>query len=308
MEIFEADKDGKIFLSAATPDIVSAAHGSQEASSGRRLDAARELPSRLSKKTTIYIPAYNCADTIIQVLNKIPNEIKETSNLLIIDNCSSDGTSELLVKYRDNGLIPAHVILVKTAENLGYAGSQKLAYSIARDSKAAAWTLMLHGDGQYDPALIPSFIDAQCSNPDLVYGFRSKIKYGLQEETPITTWSVIRLLSVLESAITGYFRHEWHSGYVMYKNEFLNRVNLDAITNTPHFDGHMLFSAGRMKAKVVGVPIYKRYKELTAFEGQARRKYVFDVICLMFSFRRTKTESLIRKSSPDWYSKVGEVL
>ena len=50
--------------------------------------------------------------------------------------------------------------------------------------------------------------------------------------------------------------------------------------------GDLLFVSGVLGVPVKGVPIYKRYKELTPFEGAARRKYVFDVMRLMFEFRR----------------------
>jgi hypothetical protein len=102
------------------------------------------------------------------------------------------------------------------------------------------------------------------------------------------TWMAIRTLSALESVITGVARREWHSGLVMHSTRFLRKLDLAALTGTPHIDGHLLFAADVAGESALGVPIYKLYKELSAFEGAARRRYVFDVLKLMFSFQRTR--------------------
>ena len=67
-----------------------------------------------------------------------------------------------------------NLAIIKTSKNLGYAGSQKLAYSIFSDQKFSKKIIMLHSDGQYDPSLIKCFEPYFSKNNDIVYGARNK--------------------------------------------------------------------------------------------------------------------------------------
>jgi hypothetical protein len=162
------------------------------------------------------------------------------------------------------------------------------------------WVIMLHGDGQYAPELLEKYEPYFDSDFDVVYGYRSKAAYGKREETPLMVWLLIKMLSFVESVVTGFWRREWHTGFVMYSTKFLRIVNMAALTETPHIDGHLLYASGLLGGKVAAVPIYKLYKELTAFEGEARRKYVFSVLRLMFQFKKIdvrKTASSVSHTS-----------
>ncbi len=241
-----------------------------------------------SRDVLVYVPCYNCESTIGSVLSGIPAEIQARAEVLIVDNFSSDRTAELALETSKSGRLTAPISIVRTRENLGYAGSQKLAYQLACASPSVRWVMMLHGDGQYDPELLKGYLPLLSSPIGLAYGYRSKSKFGKREETPLSTWFLIKSLSLVESLVTGEWRREWHTGFVMYSTRFLNKVSFREITNTPHIDGHLLFSAGVMGYSIAAVPIYKRYKELNAFEGWARIIYVFSVLKLMFEFRLAK--------------------
>lgn len=250
---------------------------------GDTVTDATEL--HINRELVVYIPAYNCESTISEVLAAIPAEVAERAEILVIDNMSSDETSTVVQELIRQGRVPAPTHLIRTNDNLGYAGSQKLAYSLLREQPAVRWVMMLHGDGQYPPQLTCDFLRYLDSDHALVYGHRSKRHFRQLEETPWLTWAVIKGLGLCESVATGYWRREWHTGMIMHSTRFLRKVQLDALTSTPHIDGHLLFAAGYLGGTVATVPIYKKYKELSAFEGAARRRYVFDVIKLMFRFR-----------------------
>lgn len=243
-----------------------------------------------TRRLLIYVPTYNCSDTIVDVLRSIPPPVQMLADLLVVDNCSEDGTAQVILEARRKGTIRADTIVVQPARNVGYAGSQKLAYSLACQSAAVEWVAMLHGDGQYPPQLLDKFAARLESTAGIVYGHRSKLMYPLREETPITTWLIIRSLSLLESLLTGVFRIEWHSGFAMLATRFLRRLNLSALTSTPHIDGHLLFAAHALGESVETIPIYKLYKSLSPFDGLARRQYVYDVLRMMKSMRSRSAE------------------
>lgn len=238
------------------------------------------------KDFIVYIPLYNSEKYILEVIDNIPKKIWQIANILVVDDQSTDESLKKVVKANNKNRWPKRVNVIQTTENRGYAGSQKLAYKIALNAGNIKSIAMLHGDGQYDPVLLNLFIPYLNSNEDIVCGYRSKRYYGfIKEETPIITWAVIRVLSIFESIITGYWRNEWHSGFVMYKTKFLSRVNIDNLTDTMHIDGHLHYAAGSMKKTVKDIAIYKRYRNYNQLKGITRFKYVLNVFNLMFKFK-----------------------
>lgn len=241
---------------------------------------------RITKPILIYLPAYNCANVAANVVRSIPTAFVGRAEALLVDNASPDGTAELVGRSlaQHAGPVPCHII--RTRCNLGYAGSQKLAYEIAIANPEVEHVIMLHADGQYPPELASEFLRHCDGEADIVYGYRSKLRFGAKEETPVLSFAIIRILSILESVVTRTFRKEWHTGYVMYRTRYLKKVPLQLITNTRHIDGHLLYAGGRFRAPTKGIPIFKRYKNLMSFSGGERIEYVFDVFRLMFSFRK----------------------
>jgi glycosyltransferase involved in cell wall biosynthesis len=243
------------------------------------------LEISLSNRLLIYIPAYNCARYLVSVLDEIPASFWDIADILIIDNCSTDGTVESVQKARLENRWPKPVHLIQPEKNLGYSGSQKLAYSIALESPATKRVIMLHGDGQYPPKLLNEFSPYLNSDFGLIYGYRDKSEYPQKEETPTGTYRVIKTLSAIESLVTGHIRKEWHTGFVMYSREFLERVDLDGLTDTYHIDGHLQFVSGELGIQVKAIPIWKRYKDYDQLKGLNRLTYIFHVLWLMVQFR-----------------------
>jgi glycosyltransferase involved in cell wall biosynthesis len=245
-----------------------------------------KIPSVSNHEIVIFIPAYNCEKTIVQVIEAIPTELRNKCLILIIDNGSSDETVELIKKFIENEKENISIYLIATKINLGYSGSQKLAYQISSNIQNIKWVVMLHGDGQYDPLLITKFLPYCDSNLNAVYGYRSKLIYGSKEETPLITWASIKFLNVIESFVTGVRLKEWHTGFVMYSTNFLEQLDFSKLTETPHLDGQLLAISSKFKNGNESFVIYKRYKGLQAFEGAARFKYIKNVFKLMPEIRK----------------------
>ena len=241
-----------------------------------------------SRKILIYVPAYKCAGVIVSVLNEIPQSFWDRADLLVIDNCSPDGTAESAATAVAQGDLPAHVQVVQPPENLDYAGSQKLAYKLALQSPSVEWVIMLHGDGQYPPALLNELEPHFDPGFGVVQGIRSKKHFGTREETPWSTYAIIKFLNSLESGLLGFPLYEWHSGFVMYTTDFLRQVAIDNLTPTRHIDGNLLFAAESLGVKVKCVPIWKRYDKFPGFVGWERIHYVLSVFRLMTHWRLLK--------------------
>ena len=77
-------------------------------------------------KLTIIIPLFNEKNSIIKLLNLIENQIKINKQIIIVNDCSKDGSSELINNYH---FLSEHLILnhksnlgkgacIKTAKNM----------------------------------------------------------------------------------------------------------------------------------------------------------------------------------------------
>ena len=71
---------------------------------------------------------------------------------------------------------------IKTKENIGYAGSQKLAYYLAIQDDFPDYVIMLHGDGQYDPSLLSIIAPYVDKGFAIVNGFRDKKSFPKKKQ------------------------------------------------------------------------------------------------------------------------------
>lgn len=74
------------------------------------------------------MPAYNAAGTIAQAVESVISQTYENWELLIVDDCSTDGTAELVRReYADDGRIR----LIDNAANRGVSKSRNIAIELA---------------------------------------------------------------------------------------------------------------------------------------------------------------------------------
>jgi len=178
------------------------------------------------KPVLIYIPCYNCLEKIPDMLSDIPRSIHDKIECLAVDNQSTRGNIFDSVKIIKNKNYPFKTHLLRTRKNLGYAGSQKLCYSFVIKSPAVKYVVMLYGDGQY-PAFFLKDLIALCERDfALVNGYRDKKVFGNKEKTPFLKYYFIKFSNILENKVTGMHQKEWHSGFVMYKRNFLEKIPL----------------------------------------------------------------------------------
>ena len=115
-------------------------------------------------KLSIIIPCYNEIDTIQELIFRVKSSPIHSKEIIIIDNCSTDGTREFLENLKDDSLI-----IIFNDRNIGKGGSLAKGFSIA----SGDITLIQDADLEYNPReyekLIAPIIDG---NADVVYGSR----------------------------------------------------------------------------------------------------------------------------------------
>jgi glycosyltransferase involved in cell wall biosynthesis len=121
--------------------------------------------------------------------------------------------------------------------------------------------VMLHPDGQYDPAIIPEMIrPIQEGRAEMVLGSRMMIRGGAARGgMPLWKRIVNRTLTWIENRAMGRRFSECHTGYRAYSRRFLETVPFLRNANDFVFDTEVIFQAVGFGLPVVEIPISTRY-------------------------------------------------
>ena len=123
------------------------------------------------KKILLMIPAYNEAENIGALLKQMKEAGLETSmDILVIDDCSRDGTSEIV---KESGFK-----VIRQVFNMGYGAALQTAYKYAVE-KDYDYLLQMDADGQHDLCNVEvlcgklgCFSEDMDTYPDIVIGSR----------------------------------------------------------------------------------------------------------------------------------------
>ncbi|MFN9369281.1 MAG: glycosyltransferase family 2 protein [Planctomycetia bacterium] len=122
------------------------------------------------------LPVFNEVGHVAAVLDEV---LRHTTDVLVVDDGSGDGTSELLAaRVAARG----DIRVVRHAANAGYGAALATAF---RETLAGGWSglVTIDCDGQHQPRMIPEFI-AACGRSDIVSGSRYLQKFPGDSEPP----------------------------------------------------------------------------------------------------------------------------
>jgi glycosyltransferase involved in cell wall biosynthesis len=214
--------------------------------------------TRMEKRLAIFIPAFNAASTIVNVLDRIPPALRsQMAEIFVIDNHSTDNTSMVVVNYRQQNSLH-NLEVIKNPRNLGYGGSQKVAYRRCID-KGYDCVAMLHGDAQYAPELLETlFAPVLEGRADMVFGSRmtgNPLKGGM----PLIRFLGNRALTTMQNFFLGTKLSEFHSGYRIFSVKALAEVPFEKFSSDYHFDTEMIILFADRKLRIVEMPIPTHY-------------------------------------------------
>ena len=114
-------------------------------------------------KLSVIMSAYNEKDTILAALERVKTVAIE-KEIIIVDNCSTDGTRELLQQINDDG-----IRIIFQPENLGKGTSIRTAIPYCTGD----YTIIQDADLEYDPQDWHKLVDLALEKDlDAVYGSR----------------------------------------------------------------------------------------------------------------------------------------
>ena len=222
----------------------------------------------------IFVPAYNVAATLADVLGRIPPAVMERAEVLVIDDGSKDDTRGAYETFvgvvydanrasrNTNGA--AHLEYMRFEFNRGYGAVVKCGISEGLRS-GAKYIACLHGDGQYPAEQLGEFfayLESARNQPALalVQGSRHAIAGGAKAgNMPLYKRLGGAFLTALENIAFRQKLTDRHSGFIVYNAEFLKTLDLTKLSPSFDIDLEIISIADARGWRLAELPIPTRY-------------------------------------------------
>jgi dolichol-phosphate mannosyltransferase len=229
-------------------------------------------------KTFVMIPTYNERENIAQLVEKIFALAIEGLQIVVVDDNSPDGTSDLVktLMERYRGL---HLILRRKNKGRGLAGIEGFKYSVAH---GADYVLEMDADFSHDPAYIPQFLEKMKDN-DLVIGSRfvagaKNVRPGPARNviTGFARWYIRMMLGLSVKDPT--------SGFRCFRGEALKAIDLDCtISEGPAIVQELLYKVHRRQFRIAEIPI--TFEDRVRGASTFTPRLAFQGFLMVFLFR-----------------------
>lgn len=199
------------------------------------------------------MPAYNEAPQVGGVITTMPEYVDD---IVVVDDCSSDGTSEAALAPND-----PRVTLIRHDPNQGLGASLIDAHEKALELGGDIMVVMA-GDGQMDPAYLPDLLRPILEEG---YDFTKGNRFfdaGSWEGMPRHRIFGNIVLTFLTKLATGYWdMFDPQNGYTAITRHASERVDWDRVARDYSFENDVLARLGVLRARVKDVDIPAVYGE-----------------------------------------------
>lgn len=204
-------------------------------------------------KWLVALPVYNEVGYVGGVLDEVTRHCKQ---VLVVDDGSTDGTSELLQHRSD-------VSVIRHRVNRGYGAALSTAFETAVD-EGFAGVVTLDCDGQHQPKRIPEFIEA-ARDADVVSGSRYLKVFDGDSAPPPERYAINRKITEELNQRLGFHLTDAFCGFKAYRAEGLRQLR---ITDTGYAMPLQLWvEAAAAGLRVIEIPVPLIYLDLARSFG-----------------------------------------
>jgi len=169
-------------------------------------------------KLSIVIPAYNEISTIREILSRV-NAVPLEKEIVVVDDCSTDGTREVLREESAAG----RCRLVLHDRNRGKGAALQTGFSAVTGEIVLIQDADLEYDPQEYPKLLKPILDGRA---DVVYGSRFA---GSGEKRVLFFWHSLgnRFLTTLSNMFTDLNLSDMETCYKVFRRDVLTKVRIE---------------------------------------------------------------------------------
>jgi len=207
--------------------------------------------------TLVVIPTYNEQANIVDMIAAVLNQ-PHAFHLLIIDDNSPDGTAldveRLMPTY--NG----RLFLQKRSGKLGLGTAYITGFKWALEHQYD-YIIEMDADFSHKPTDLPRLLETCMNGADVAIGSRY-IKSGKVEDWPLNRILLSKGASLYVRLITGIPVKDTTAGFVCYKKEVLEKIDLDKIKFIGYaFQIELKFAAWKCGFTLKEIPIIFKDRE-----------------------------------------------
>ena len=249
-----------------------------------------EYPACLS----VVVPVYNEAGTLGEVVAKLLS-VPCLLEIIIVDDCSTDGTSELARR-----LVEIHppIRLVRHERNAGKTAALTTGFALT----TGQIVIVQDADLEYDPADIFGLIQPILEgHADVVFGSRFLVRRAARV-LYFYHYLANKFLTFLSNALTNLNMTDIETGYKAFRGEIIR--NMLIVSSGFGFEVEVTAKVAKLKVAIYEVPIsyygrtYAEGKKVTLKDGLIAIWLVlrFNLFCSLRSSFRQLPELQVRPS------------
>ncbi|HZZ29747.1 MAG TPA: glycosyltransferase family 2 protein [Pirellulales bacterium] len=236
------------------------------------------------------LPVYNEMRHVADVLDEV---LRYSPEVLVVDDGSTDGTSELLGRRSD-----LHV--VKHSKNRGYGAALRSAFQFALYNDYDV-LVTIDCDGQHQPRLIPEFVSA-CIGLDIVSGSRYLKHFEGDSEPPTARRKINEQITAEINCRLGLKLTDAFCGFKAYSVPVLAKFNITEPGYAMPLELWVQAAYQNFKIKELPVPLIY-LEEARSFGGsldnsEMRLQHYREVIDRSMAALRGRIPALFSKRMP----------
>ena len=232
----------------------------------------------------VIIPTYNEKENIENIIRAVTSRPEHTFNILVIDDGSPDGTAAIVKRLMQDEFAD-RVFLVERSGKLGLGTAYIAGFKWALEH-GYEYIFEMDADFSHAPSDLPRLL-AACKDEGYDMSVGSRYITGVN----VVNWPMGRVLmsyfaSKYVRFITRLDIHDTTAGFVCYRRQVLETIDLDAIRFKGYaFQIEMKYSALCLGFKVKEVPVIFVNRELgtSKMSGGIFSEALFGVIRLRMS-------------------------
>lgn len=183
-------------------------------------------------KLSIVIPVYNEIETIHEILKQVSDvDVGLEKEIILVDDCSTDGTRDILKKISENEDEIINEMPVKGSQNIRVVFHEQnrgkgAALRTGFESVTGDIMVVQDADLEYEPqdyvSLVKPILDDEA---DVVYGSRF-LKDGRPEGILFSSFIANKILTFISNRLTGFKITDMETCYKMLKTSVLKELKL----------------------------------------------------------------------------------